>query len=390
MAKNVSSRKRRNPILLPSGDSALSTLLICLIFIGSVLLVFGMSSSSLSNNFFPVTPTPTPKLLPNSIYGPTALPGQPTTTIVPSPTDTIPTITSMPAPPIPPTTSGNYTCGATISPGTNVGSALAGTNGVLCLHGGTYTGNFTLDKPGATIVAVHGERPIISGQTILSGNNMTIDGINFTWNTSLSSSDHMVKLLGSGITLKNGEIWGAHSYAGLQVSNGASGWKVQNMYIHDTYPSNSTNQDHLIYVNNASNGLIERCLFVNSPNGRGIKLGPPSGSGGPTNITIRYNTFYNNLGPANIQLSGDTSGTIIDHNIMQKPSSGMQNVTVNSLNGSGNVVTNNVWWESSGLIEPGGNIQDGGGNVHIDPQLGIGSDFRPGNPQATAYGRYAP
>ena len=46
--------------------------------------------------------------------------------------------------------------------------------------------------------------------------------------------------------------------------------------MHDTYASNDTNQDHLIYVSEAFNGVIQNSLLVNSPNGRGVKLARPT------------------------------------------------------------------------------------------------------------------
>lgn len=46
--------------------------------------------------------------------------------------------------------------------------------------------------------------------------------------------------------------------------------------IHDTYASNATNQDRLIYVSNALGGVIERNLLYNSPNRQAIKVGSTS------------------------------------------------------------------------------------------------------------------
>lgn len=287
------------------------------------------------------------------------------------------------------TATGSYVCAKTIAPGTNIATALSSTSGVLCLKGGTYNvGKLTLSKAGAVIVAVTGERPIISGQVVISGATITLDGINVTWNTSLTAADHLVKIQANGVVLKNGEIWGAHSFAGLLITNGASGWLVQNMYIHDTYKSNSTNQDHLVYVNNASNGTIERCLFVTSTNGRGIKLGPPSaGSGGPSTIYIRYNTFYNNTGPSNIQLSYGTKNVQIYRNILQKSSEG--NITGYNLTGTGNKAYDNIGWESLGVLS-GGGIQDAGGNLFTNPGLDLSGSYSSTNLSINAnYGRYA-
>jgi hypothetical protein len=143
---------------------------------------------------------------------------------------------------------------------------------------------------------------------------------------------------------------------------------------------------------------------MNSENGRGVKLGPPSGGGaGPNNIIIRYNTFYNNTGPANIQVSGGTSNNTFEKNILVKPASGQKNITVNNgYFGTNSVAKNNIGAQSSGVFESG--IEDGGGNVtNIDPQINFNvskrsdgsfiidnSSFRPANSAAQSYGAFAP
>ncbi|MCC6555821.1 MAG: hypothetical protein IT372_22900 [Polyangiaceae bacterium] len=65
------------------------------------------------------------------------------------------------------------------------------------------------------------------------------------------------------------------------------------------------NQDHLIYVNaGTGGGVIERSILVSSPNGRGVKIGPPScGAGATANVVVQLNTMVDNLGPPNIQFS---------------------------------------------------------------------------------------
>jgi hypothetical protein len=48
------------------------------------------------------------------------------------------------------------------------------------------------------------------------------------------------------------------------------------------------------------------------------------------------------------------------------------------LAGGGNVVSENVAWDSEGNLKPDPLLQDGGGNVMADPQFKDG--FVPGNP----------
>lgn len=275
-----------------------------------------------------------------------------------------------------------------------IGSLSAGDT--LIVKGGTYTGTVTGSPSGTassriTMKAATGERPILNALVRLSGANyFTWDGVDVQWPSSASSSDHMFKMTGgTGWRVTNSEIWGAHSYAGILVAGTPSGWSIDHNYIHDTYPSNSSNQDHLIYVNGGTGGgIIERNIFANSANGRGVKVGPPSGGSSPIgNVTIRYNTFYNNTGPSNVQLSYGASNNHIYRNIMVK--SGATNITAYNLNGTGNDATDNIGWDSSAVMDKAAGLTDKGGNVHADPQLNL-STFKPGNSAYTSYGRYAP
>lgn len=278
---------------------------------------------------------------------------------------------------------------------------------LLLVRGGTYDERIFLnDARDATtdlpiiVRNYQNERPIIKGiLQIGTPTYWTIDGINVTWGSSNSNGELLVRIYGgNNWTLQNSEIWGARSAAGLHVDDGPGNsmgrWTVRNNCIRDTVPTNGTNQDHLIYVPETKNGtgLIEGNILFNSPNGRGIKLGPGGSTGGPTNVTIRYNTFYENRGPSNIQLSRDTSNITIERNLMQ--GSDEQNVTGWELYGTGNVGRNNLGWKSQGgvVVENlPGNLQAGSGNVYRDPKFNaVGCNaFRPQDTQAKAFGKYA-
>lgn len=365
---------------------------------------------------------------PPQLICPTATPGGPTgtnPTDIPEPTEVpVPTNTPGPSPTAIPVSGVTYY----ISPSgndSNNGTTLSTPfktfakalpilkpGDLLYMREGVYAENVKSVKtnPGTaaakiTVKNYGTERPVIQGLFWMSGaSHWVFDGINITWGTGLGSGDHMVKFTGNseGWILKNCEIWGARSYAGISITGFTKNWNINNCVIHDTYKSNDTNQDHLIYANDASFGVIENNIFVNSENGRGVKLGPPSSGGaGPNNIIVRYNTFYNNTGPANIQVSGGTSNNTFERNIMVKPQAGKTNITVNSgYNGTNSVAKNNIGWESSGVFESG--IVDGGGNVsNINPQINFNiskrsdgsyildaNSFRPINAQAQGYGKY--
>jgi hypothetical protein len=151
-----------------------------------------------------------------------------------------------------------------------------------------------------TVQAVAGQDPVIEGLLWLhSPSYWTINDIDVTWNPANTSDEHMVKMEGGvGWHYINSELWGAHSYAALLISddNGVSPvtWTVADNCIHDTYQSNSTNQDQLIYANpglGGSGGVVTRNLLFNATNGQGLKLGgPSSGSGGADYISVTYNT----------------------------------------------------------------------------------------------------
>ncbi len=299
-----------------------------------------------------------------------------------------PSPTSTPLPPSTPIAGGSCS-GASVSPGQSLSAAISslGSGQTLCVHGGVY-GKLSVTIPsGATVKAYPGEKPWVEGISSITGSSGSIlDGINFRWGSD-SNGPHMVSMKGSGWTYINGEVGPSHGYANMLISGGASNWRIANCYMHDNTDGGHTAvQDHLIYASETSNGIIERCIFANSPRGRGVKMGPPSGSGGPKNITVRYNTFFNNLGPSNMQVSGDTSGVKMYRNILVK-SGASTNITDATNGGSSNSAYENVGDGSGGVAAS--SLNNGGGpNIKLDPQLG--SDFRPGNPAAAAYGRYAP
>jgi hypothetical protein len=232
-----------------------------------------------------------------------------------------------------------------------------------------------------TVKAYPGERPIIKGQFWMSNANFwTIDGINVTWDPNyVNPEEHMVRFYGGhDMVYQNAEIWGARSYAGILLTNGAYNFNINHMYIHDTRPSNDMNQDHLIYVGNSSRGVIEYNLLVASPNGRGIKIGnSSSGSGTPYGVIVRYNTIVDSAA-GNIGFSYDAHDNEVYRNVMVNAGPAWTSVAAFTLTGARNVVSNNIGWGAVGLIALGTPLIDGGSNRFIDPQLN--SNYRPQNP----------
>ena len=259
----------------------------------------------------------------------------------------------------------------------------------LVVRGGTYAervilkgSDLTAGTPEARIKvqAAKGERVVIQGLFWLSNASYyTIDGINVTWGTANTSQEHMVRFYnGTGQIYRNAELWGARSYAAFLIDGNATGWNLNNLYIHDTYASNQASQDQLIYVAAGSNGVIERNLLVNAPNGRGIKVGMATpGAGLPAGITIRYNTIVNS-GAGNISFSYDARDNTIQNNVFVNAGAGYASAGSYQLTGGNNYVAKNVSFGAVSVLKAGEGFRDGGQNLTVDPLLDAG--YKPTNP----------
>jgi hypothetical protein len=297
------------------------------------------------------------------------------------------------------------TDGSADRPWRTLGHALAqlGPGDRLTVGDGEYEEDIDLDvRPGRTdepvqVVAAADARPVVVGLLWLADlSYWDVRGINVTWDDSNSSDEHMVKLTdGTGWRFGDAELWGAKSFAALLVDGEPEDFLLSGLFVHDTHPANDTNQDHLIYLNSGTGGgVIERSVLAHSANGRALKIGAPSsGEGEVANIVVRYVTMVDNRGPSNVQLAYDTSDVVIENSLMVGADEGRANVTTFDLDGSGNVVRNSLGWDSSALLDGSEGLEDGGGNVRLDPQLtGRNSEepYRPTDPAAQAFGRWAP
>jgi hypothetical protein len=240
-----------------------------------------------------------------------------------------------------------------------------------------------------TVTAAAGENPVVHGLLWLTGADYwTLRNIDVTWWRVNRSNEHMVKMSGGvGWRITGAQIWGARSYAAVLVAGRPRGWRIDHSWIHDTYRTNRLNQDHLIYVNaGMGGGLIDRNVLSRSANGRGIKVGPSSPSAGAVgNLVIRYNTFYDNRGPSNVQLSYGASRVRIYRNIFVRSGYGKPNVTTYRLTGYGNAIADNVGWGSTRVVYPARGLRNAGGNIKANPYL-LG--YTPRSVRVRGYGRF--
>jgi lipopolysaccharide exporter len=224
-----------------------------------------------------------------------------------------------------------------------------------------------------------GERPVLRGQLWIGDPSYwTIRGLAVQWGAD-NPDEPLVRIYGgTGWRLTRSEISGSRSTSGLQVDDGPRNnlgrWLVKRNCIHDTFPTDGLNQDHNLYVGDMSaspnpRGVIARNILFNAENGRGIKLGPGGDAGGAVNVTVRFNTIYNSS--QNVSLSRDTSGVVLERNILVKARE--SNITAYRLSGSDNVARQNIGDAAPLFLDKGGapgSLVDGGGNLRShDPRF---------------------
>jgi hypothetical protein len=272
----------------------------------------------------------------------------------------------------------------------------------LTVGDGTYDENVDLDVRKAhedapiQVVAAEDARPVVVGLLWLADLSWwDIRGINVTWDDDNDADEHMVKLTdGVGWRFADAEIWGARSYAALLVDGEPEDFTLSGLYVHDTYPSNDTNQDHLVYLNcGTGGGVVERSILAHSDNGRALKIGSADEDGDEVaNIVVRYVTMVDNRGPSNVQLAYDTSDVLIERSILVGSERGRANVTAFGLAGEGSIVRDSLGWDGSGMVDGTPGLEEGRGNVRFDPRLSGPDGARPYYPadeRAQAYGRWA-
>lgn len=278
-----------------------------------------------------------------------------------------------------------------------------GAGDTLTVGEGTYRQQISVEanpgEPDAPIVvrAAPGEHPVVYGLLWIGDpDHWVIDGINVTWDGEENDdNEHMVKITnGTGWALQNAELWGAQSYAALLVAasggDAPSEWTVAGNCIHDTYTTNDTNQDHLVYVNTGAeptNGVVENNLLFGADNGSGIKLGGSSGdTGGAHGVTVRHNTIVDTA--QGILIAWASSNNVITGNLFASTDPGYGHVRGYQLSGEGNIVAGNAGDDHQPFIlndEGYTGVHDGEDNI-VGAEVPDGESTCAYTPRAAEYG----
>lgn len=288
----------------------------------------------------------------------------------------------------------------------------------LFIRGGTYTEHvggprdgFILaapGRPGARVLvsAYKGERVVVKGLVWIDGMDYwTVQGLNVTWDSGENlAEDHMVRLRdGVGWVWQRSEIWGARSFANVNVFGTRTGqpanWALRDNCIHDNYGASGHDDtvDHLVYANtgvSAGPGVISGNLMFGAPKGKGIKVAGPYSGTGSARVTIEYNTIADTNKPS-IVVGYNSHHTVIRRNLLVDTDD-MALIRGYQLRGDGNIAHHNAGTAAPRMIYNDSGyerISDGGGNVFpLTPQFnatGSCSAYRPSNGTAAAYGHIA-
>jgi hypothetical protein len=279
----------------------------------------------------------------------------------------------------------------------------------LVVHGGRYTEDVrgVHLRPGRrdariTVTAAPGEHPELHGLLWLDRPSYwTIRGLRVTWGDG-DSDEHLVKLTdGIGWTFEANEVWGARSFAGVLVAGTRKGepgaWRLVGNCIHDTIPSNETNQDHLVYVNtglDAGGGAIEGNLLFGARNGAGIKLGGPSADeGGAVATHIAFNTIADTAQA--VVVAWRSRDNSIDRNLLGPVGRGYGAIRAFELTGKGNRATENVAFGARRLVlddRGGASIETARNRFPVNPQYvqeRTCDGYVPSSPEVDAVGHTA-
>jgi hypothetical protein len=286
---------------------------------------------------------------------------------------------------------------------------------VLCVRAGTYAEEIIMRLPVGradariTFQNYPGEAPLLDGRfAITAPDYWTIRGLRFTNPTPADTTNRLVSILaGTGWILEDNEIFDGR-YAGLLVGKSSyygppHNYVIRRNVIHDTDASN-------LYHNpsrHSRGGLIERNVFYNS-GAQNVKLGWGGTDGctgskyedfGVGEVVFRYNTAHGaRLAALAVAEPGGLYPVEIYRNLLtQNPrhvlrfdsSEGCLGTKVFTRDNAGGLAPK--FAEDFGS-SPSAMAQMSNNVFPVDPRYDSTSPsgFRPTNPAAQAYGRWAP
>jgi len=296
----------------------------------------------------------------------------------------------------------------------------------LALAPGTYRTGFVIPNPSTSAVlekmspglpgapitvraADPSRRPLLLGELKLWGPSYwVLDGLRVQ--AVDSGKDALFMGGGTGWTVRNSEFSGARqtgAYSNVSIgadiygSGAPRGFSFTGNCVHDAAASYRKNTDHNVYVNYpgtpGSGGVISRNVIFNHYNGVGIKIGNGGAvrAPGPWNVKVEYNTIAQ--GGRQILLHADVRNNTMTRNLLASSTEPFNTVNkttsvyFNIVVGKGNTMINN-YAAGSTMFSFGGNVALRGFNaVGSNPGFSSGGcgGFKPTNPVAAGYGRYA-
>ncbi len=193
---------------------------------------------------------------------------------------------------------------------------------VGCLHAGTYAGGLRVShggSPGAPIVvrSYPGERAQITGRVYVPAGSdyVTIENVSLDGNFQSGERLPSPTINANHVTFESDDVTNDHTGICFDVGSATWGFADSTVIAHDRIHdcgAPSTNQQHGIYVQDATNTQITANVIVDNAD-RGIQLYPNS-----TGAVITSNVIANN--GEGVIFSGEgatsSSGNLLEHNLI--------------------------------------------------------------------------
>jgi hypothetical protein len=272
--------------------------------------------------------------------------------------------TQPPAPPPPPPPVAT-SCTKTLAAGGSVQTFVnsLSTGDVGCLHGGSYSSNFSITNSGFTLTSYPGETATInaSSQIELSGSNLTISKLKIVGSSGLT-----IRVYGDNIVINGNDITNNHNGMSCIIVGGSTimthNLTVTGNTIHGCGGAGST-LDHGIYASHFIGMTVTDNLFYNN-SGYSIQLYPEA-----TGAIVTHNVIDGGPPSTRGGIVVDASPTSDNHDIERNIIAYTVSGGIVDKSGTGNQANYNCFFSnSSGNIGGGGSISQIG-NITADPMF---------------------